>query len=121
MPGDHVGTGRIGKEFTGFKAPCRKIICSRDLVKPPEAIDDRGRCVRRPGPSSAQSINVELNQTEAANGNEPGGANTLQIAWTKTPPIRRREILLPADPSRQHRRPILSDRSPMAETFLRFC
>ena len=52
---------------------------------------------------------VELNQTAATNGSQPEGTNTLHIPWTKTPPTRRREILLPADPLQQHRRPIRSD------------
>src|SRR5712671_4700453 len=44
---------------------------------------------------------VELNQTAATNGSQPEGTNTLLIPWTKTPPTRRRDILLPADPSQQ--------------------
>src|SRR5712671_1117112 len=52
---------------------------------------------------------VELNQTAATNGSQPEGTNTLLIPWTKTPPTSRRDILLPADPSQQHRRPIRSD------------
>jgi hypothetical protein len=38
-----------------------------------------------------------------------GRRGTLHIHWSKTLPTRRREILLPADLSRQHRRPIRSD------------
>jgi hypothetical protein len=52
---------------------------------------------------------VRLNQTEAADGSQPEGTNILHIPWTKTPPTSRREILLPADPSLQHRRPIRSE------------
>ena len=83
----------------------------RDHVKLPEAIDDRGLVdayVARVEIRLDQLI-VELNQTEAANGSQPVGTNTLHIPWSKTPPTRRREILLPADPSQQHRRPIRSD------------
>jgi len=83
----------------------------RDHVKPLKAIDDRGLVdayVARVEIRLDQLI-VELNQTEAANGSEPEGTNTLHIPWSKTPPIKRREILLPADASQQHRRPIRSD------------
>jgi DNA-binding PadR family transcriptional regulator len=83
----------------------------RDHVKPPEDIDDRGlvqACVARVEIRRDQLI-VELNQTEAANGSQPEDTNTLHIPWSKTLPTRRCEILLPADPSRQHRRPIRSD------------
>ena len=83
----------------------------RDLVKPPEAIDDRGLVdayVARVEIRRDQLI-VELNQTEAANGSQQENTNTLHIPWTKASPTRRREILLPADPSRQHRRPIRSE------------
>ena len=83
----------------------------RDHVKPPEAIDDRGLVdayVARVEIRLDQLI-VELNQTEAANGSEPEGTNTLHIPWSKTPPTKRREILLPADAWQQHRRPIRSD------------
>src|SRR5712672_3719700 len=83
----------------------------RDHVKPPEAIDDRGlvdayveRVEIRP-----DRLIVKLNQTEAADGSQAEGTNTLHIPWSKTPPTRRREILLPADPSQQHRRPIRSE------------
>jgi site-specific DNA recombinase len=82
----------------------------RDHVKPPEAIDERGlvdahiaRVEVRP-----DRLIVELNQTAAANGSQLG-TNTLHIPWTKTPPTRHREILLPAEPSQRHRRPIRSD------------
>jgi len=81
----------------------------RDHVQPPEGIDDRSLVdayvarveLRR------DHLIVKLNQTEIANGSQP--EDTLHISWTKTLPTRRREILLPADPSRQHRRPIRSD------------
>jgi hypothetical protein len=77
--------------------------------RPPEGIDDRGLVdayvarveLRR------DHLNVKLNQTETLNGSQP--EDILHISWTKTLPTRRREILLPADPSRQHRPPIRSD------------
>ena len=83
----------------------------RDHVKPPEAVDDRSLVeayVERVEIRLDRLI-VKLNQTEAANGSQPEGTNTLHIPWSKSPPTRRREILLPADASRQHRRPIRSD------------
>jgi hypothetical protein len=52
---------------------------------------------------------VKLIQTEAANGSPSNGTNMLHIPWSKTPPTRRREILLPADLSQQHPRPVRSD------------
>src|SRR6195256_118765 len=84
----------------------------RDHVKPPEAVDDRGlveayveRVEIRP-----DRLIVRLNQTEAADGSQPEGTNTLHIPWSKTPPTKRREILLlPADPSQQRPRPIRSE------------
>src|SRR5712671_6837305 len=82
----------------------------RDHVKPPEAVEDRGlveayveRVEIRP-----DRLIVRLNQTDAADGSQPEGTNTLHIPWSKTPPTRRREILLPADPSQQRPRPIQS-------------
>ena len=83
----------------------------RDHVKPPEPIDDRGLVdayVARVEIRLDQLI-VELNETAAANGSQPEGTNTLHIPWTKALPTRRREILLPADASQQHRLPIRSD------------
>jgi hypothetical protein len=83
----------------------------RDHVRPAEAIDDRGlveayveRVEIRP-----DRLIVRLIQTEAINGSQPEGTNTIHIPWSKTSPTRRREILLPADPSQQHRRPIRSE------------
>ena len=73
----------------------------RDHVKLPEAIDDRGLVevyVERVEIWPDRLI-VRLIQTEAINGSQPEGTNTLHIPWSKTPPTRRREILLPADPS----------------------
>jgi hypothetical protein len=81
------------------------------MVPPPEAIDDRGlvdACVARVEIRRDRLI-VELKQTEAANGSQSESTNTLHIPWSKTLSTRRREILLPADPSRQHQRPIRSD------------
>src|SRR5712671_666216 len=83
----------------------------RDHVKASEAIDDRGLVdafVARVEVRLNQLI-VELNQSAATNGSQPEGTNTLLIPWTKTPPTRRRDILLPADPSQQKRRTIRSD------------
>jgi DNA invertase Pin-like site-specific DNA recombinase len=83
----------------------------RNHIKPPEAVDDRSlveahveRVEIRP-----DRLIVKLNQTEAINGSQPEGTNTLHIPWSKTPPTRRREILLPADPSQQRPRPIRSE------------
>jgi DNA invertase Pin-like site-specific DNA recombinase len=83
----------------------------RDHIKPPEAVDDRGLIeayVERVEIRLDRLI-VRLNQTEAADGSQPEGTNTLHIPWSKTPPTRRREILLPADPSQQRPRPIRSE------------
>jgi site-specific DNA recombinase len=83
----------------------------RDHVKPPEAVDDRGLAeayVERVELRLDRLI-VKLIQTEAANGSQPEGTNTLHIPWSKTLPTRRREILLPADPLQQRRRPIRSE------------
>src|SRR5712671_5404954 len=83
----------------------------RDHVKPPEAVDDRGLIeafVERVEIRLDRLI-VKLNQTEAADGSQPEGTNTLHIPWSKTAPTRRREILLPADPSQQRPRPIRSE------------
>jgi site-specific DNA recombinase len=52
---------------------------------------------------------VELNQTEATDGSQPESTSTLRIPWTKAPPTRRRELLLPAGLPPQHARPIRSD------------
>ena len=83
----------------------------RDHVKPPEAIDDRGlvevhleRVEIRP-----DRLIVRLKQPDGADGSQPEGKNTLHIPWSKTLPTRRREILLPADPSQQRPRPIRSE------------
>jgi hypothetical protein len=83
----------------------------RDHVKPAEAIDDRGLVEAyvewveiRP-----DRLIVRLKQPDAADGSQPEGKNTLHIPWSKTPPTRRREILLPADPSQQRPRPIRSE------------
>src|SRR5712675_301807 len=83
----------------------------RDHVKPPEAVEDRGlveayveRIEIRP-----DRLIVGLNQPKAADGSQPEGTNTLHIPWSKTPPTRRREILLPADPSQQRPQPIRSE------------
>src|SRR5712675_1042008 len=83
----------------------------RDHVKPPEAVEDRGlveayveRIEIRP-----DRLIVGLNQPKAADGSQPEGTNTLHIPWSKTPPTRRREILLPADPSQQRPWPIRSE------------
>jgi site-specific DNA recombinase len=83
----------------------------RDHVKPAEAIDARGlvdayiaRIDLRP-----DQLAVKLIQTEATDGGQPKGTDTLHIPWSKTPPTRRREILLPADLSQQRTRPIRSE------------
>src|SRR5258705_3899972 len=83
----------------------------RDHVKPPEAVEDRGlveayveRVEIRP-----DRLIVRLKQPDAADGSQPEAKNTLHIPWSKTPPTRRREILLPADPSQQRPRPIRSE------------
>ncbi len=83
----------------------------RDHVKPPQAVEDRGlvdayveRVEIRP-----DRLIVKLNQPDAANGSQPEGTKTLHIPWSKSPPTRRREILLPADPSQQRPRPIRSE------------
>src|SRR5712675_1680953 len=83
----------------------------RDHVKPPEAVEDRGLVeayVERVEIRLDRLI-VRLNQPKAADGSQPEGTNTLHIPWSKTAPTRRREILLPADPSQQRPRPIRSE------------
>jgi len=83
----------------------------RDHVKPPEAVEDRGLVeayVERVEIRLDRLI-VGLNQPKAADGSQPEGTNTLHIPWSKTAPTRRREILLPADPSQQRPRPIRSE------------
>jgi DNA invertase Pin-like site-specific DNA recombinase len=83
----------------------------RDHVRPVEVIDDHrlvnayiARVEVRP-----DQLAVKLIQTETANGSQSNGTNMLHIPWSKTPPTRRREILLPADLSQQHPRPVRSD------------
>src|SRR5712675_595079 len=83
----------------------------RDHVKPAEAVDGRGLVdayVERVEIRLDRLI-VGLNQPKAADGSQPEGTNTLHIPWSKTAPTRRREILLPADPSQQRPRPIRSE------------
>ena len=83
----------------------------RDHVKPVEAIDDHSLVnahIARVDVRPNQLV-VKLLQTEAANGGQSNGTNMLHIPWSKTPPTRRREILLPANLSLQRPRPIRSD------------
>jgi site-specific DNA recombinase len=81
----------------------------RDHLNPSVPIDDRSlvdayvaRVEVKP-----QQLVIQLTQPQDA---DTGGGNTvLHVPWHKTPPTRRREILLPAGVSRQQARPIRSE------------